>query len=55
MTTMRAWAVARPGPIANQPMHPIQREVPQPGPDEVLVSVRACGRAAPTGTWPRAT
>jgi propanol-preferring alcohol dehydrogenase len=40
--TMRAWAVSgRPGTPAR--VLPVEREVPRPGPDEVLVRVSACG------------
>lgn len=41
--TMRAWAVDRPGPVATGPLHLVERTVPRPGPDEVLVQVEACG------------
>lgn len=40
---MRAWSVTAPGPIATRPMRPVEREVPDPGPGELLVRVRACG------------
>jgi propanol-preferring alcohol dehydrogenase len=39
---MLAWAVRAPGPIASQPLRAMRREVPDPGPDEILVRVRAC-------------
>lgn len=42
-TTMRAWAVERPGPVAGGPMELSERPVPSPGADEVLVQVEACG------------
>ena len=35
--------MARPGPIATGPIEPVTREIPEPGPGEVLVRVRACG------------
>jgi alcohol dehydrogenase, propanol-preferring len=38
-----AWEVHRPGPIGTRPLEAVAREVPRPGPDEVLVRVRACG------------
>ncbi|MFG1702095.1 zinc-dependent alcohol dehydrogenase family protein [Nonomuraea sp. M3C6] len=40
---MRAWVVDRPGPMASRPLVQVEREVPQPGPGEVLVRVEACG------------
>lgn len=40
---MRAWVVERPGPMASRPLALIEREVPEPGPGEVLVRVEACG------------
>lgn len=41
--TMRRWQVRAPGPIAQQPLELVHAEVPQPGPGEVLIAVRACG------------
>jgi propanol-preferring alcohol dehydrogenase len=41
MSTMRAWAVA--GPDSDSRLLEVEREVPEPGPDEVLVRVLACG------------
>jgi propanol-preferring alcohol dehydrogenase len=41
--SMRAWSVAEPGPIADHPLVLQDRPVPEPGADEVLVRVRACG------------
>ena len=40
---MRAWLVDRPGPMASGPLTPVERDVPEPGPGEVLVKVEACG------------
>jgi propanol-preferring alcohol dehydrogenase len=40
---MHAWEVARPGPIGGDPLRFVEKPVPTPGPDELLVHVRACG------------
>jgi propanol-preferring alcohol dehydrogenase len=40
---MRAWWVEEPGPIGSGPLRLGERPDPSPGPDEVLLSVRACG------------
>ena len=41
---MRAWRVRRPGPVGTGPMEFDDRApVPEPGPGELLVAVRACG------------
>ncbi|QFY08573.1 zinc-binding alcohol dehydrogenase family protein [Nonomuraea phyllanthi] len=40
---MRAWVVAEPGPMASGPLELVERDVPVPGPGEVLVRVEACG------------
>jgi propanol-preferring alcohol dehydrogenase len=40
---MRAWVVAKPGPIESGPLRLVERDVPVPGPGELLVRVRACG------------
>lgn len=40
---MRAWVVDRPGPVEREPLRFVERPVPVPGPDELLVHVRACG------------
>ncbi|WP_329243517.1 zinc-dependent alcohol dehydrogenase family protein [Actinoallomurus sp. NBC_01490] len=40
---MLAWEVTRPGPIETGPIEAVTREIPEPGPEEVLVRVRACG------------
>jgi propanol-preferring alcohol dehydrogenase len=39
---MRAWVVGTPGPMATRPLVALRRPVPDPGPDELLVRVRAC-------------
>lgn len=41
--TMRAWSVVRPGPVEGDPLRLVERVVPLPGVDELLVRVRACG------------
>jgi alcohol dehydrogenase, propanol-preferring len=38
-----AWEVHRPGPIDSGPLEAVARDIPEPGPGEVLVRVRACG------------
>ena len=43
MRPMQAWVVQRPGPIETGPLRAVEREVPEPGPAEVRVRVRACG------------
>ncbi|MEV6765170.1 zinc-binding alcohol dehydrogenase family protein [Streptomyces sp. NPDC051105] len=40
---MRAWSVARPGPVEENPLRLVERPVPVPAADELLVRVRACG------------
>jgi propanol-preferring alcohol dehydrogenase len=40
---MRAWRLARPGPIASGPLELVTEEPPVPGPKEVRVAVTACG------------
>jgi propanol-preferring alcohol dehydrogenase len=42
-TTMRAWAVTVPGPVEGDPLRLVEKPVPVPGGDELLVRVRACG------------
>lgn len=42
-TTMKAWAVSTPGPIDSGPLVPIEREIPEPGPGEIRLRVKACG------------
>ena len=41
--TMDAWAVHEPGAMASRPLRMVRREVPEPGPHELLVRVEACG------------
>src|ERR1051325_7063043 len=41
--TMRAWAVAQPGPIDSGPLVAVRRTVPEPGPGEIRIRVKACG------------
>ena len=43
MKPMQAWVVRHPGPIDSGPLRVVEREVPEPGPAEVRVRVRACG------------
>jgi alcohol dehydrogenase, propanol-preferring len=40
---VRAWVVQPPGPIETGPLRVVERNVPEPGPGEVRVQVRACG------------
>ncbi|MGV9711789.1 zinc-binding alcohol dehydrogenase family protein [Gordonia sp. NPDC003424] len=40
---MRAWAVSSPGPIEQRPLEFVDKPVPTPGPDELLIRVLACG------------
>ncbi|MEV0196539.1 zinc-binding alcohol dehydrogenase family protein [Nonomuraea sp. NPDC050691] len=40
--TMTAWVVARPGPMAGDPLERVRLPVPEPGPGEVLVKVEVC-------------
>lgn len=40
---MQAWAVDVPGPIDHAPLRRVDRDVPAPGPHEVLVRVSTCG------------
>lgn len=40
---MKTWVVTDPGPMASGPLALVEREVPEPGPGEVLVRVEACG------------
>ena len=43
MGTMQAWVVDEPGPLRRHPLVRAELPLPQPGPGEVLVRVRACG------------
>ncbi|MEU1710492.1 zinc-binding alcohol dehydrogenase family protein [Streptomyces sp. NPDC005706] len=40
---MGAWEVAEPGPVEAAPLRFVEKPVPAPGPDELLVHVRTCG------------
>ncbi|MFJ7071925.1 zinc-binding alcohol dehydrogenase family protein [Streptomyces sp. NPDC098781] len=40
---MRAWSVVEPGPVESGPLRLVEKPVPVPGDDELLVRVRACG------------
>lgn len=40
---MQAWVVQRPGPVDTRSLRAVEREVPDPGPGEVRVRMRACG------------
>lgn len=40
---MQAWVVRTPGPLAQHPIELVTRAIPEPGPGQVLVRVRACG------------
>ncbi|MFF4651659.1 zinc-dependent alcohol dehydrogenase family protein [Streptomyces sp. NPDC001380] len=42
-TTTTAWVVDRPGPAADGPLRRVERELPPPGPHQLLVEVSACG------------
>jgi alcohol dehydrogenase, propanol-preferring len=42
-TAMRAWQVRAPGPMDTGPLEEVSKQVPRPGPAELLVAVRACG------------
>jgi alcohol dehydrogenase, propanol-preferring len=41
--TMQAWVVDTPGPLDTRPLRLVERAVPTPAPDEVLLRVEACG------------
>jgi propanol-preferring alcohol dehydrogenase len=40
---MRAWVVHEPGPMRSGPLRMVERDVPEPGPGELLIRVLACG------------
>jgi alcohol dehydrogenase, propanol-preferring len=40
---MSAWRVRHPGPMNTRPLERTTVDVPQPGPGELLIAVRACG------------
>lgn len=40
---LSGWAVGDPGPMATRPLVPVRRQVPVPGPGELLVGVETCG------------
>jgi propanol-preferring alcohol dehydrogenase len=40
---MRAWEVIEPGPIESEPLRYVEKPIPVPAPDELLVHVRTCG------------
>jgi alcohol dehydrogenase, propanol-preferring len=40
---MRAWVVDHPAPAAEGPLRLVDRAVPEPGPGEVRIRIRACG------------
>jgi propanol-preferring alcohol dehydrogenase len=42
-STMTAWRVGRPGPIAAGPLDRVTTAIPRPGPADLLVAVHACG------------
>jgi alcohol dehydrogenase, propanol-preferring len=42
-STMTAWRVARPGPVAGMPLDRVTTQIPRPGPADLLVAVHACG------------
>ncbi len=43
MPTMRAWSLTAPAPAETRPLRLVEKPVPRPGPDELLVHVRTCG------------
>ena len=42
-SSMPAWVVHQPGPVADEPLRLVERPVPEPGPGEVRVAVSTCG------------
>ena len=41
--TVDAWVVGTPGPLESRPLRAARREIADPGPDELLIRVSACG------------
>lgn len=40
---LKAWQVGTPGPVDGGPLELVERAVPEPGPNEILVKVSTCG------------
>jgi propanol-preferring alcohol dehydrogenase len=40
---MKAWAIDQPGPVDGGPLVQVDKAVPEPGPQQVLLRVRVCG------------
>jgi alcohol dehydrogenase, propanol-preferring len=40
---MQAWVIAKPAPIDDGPLRRIEREMPEPGPGRIRVSITCCG------------
>jgi alcohol dehydrogenase, propanol-preferring len=40
---MRAWMVDKPGPIDSGPLSRVERDLPEPGPNQVRVRISCCG------------
>jgi propanol-preferring alcohol dehydrogenase len=40
---VKAWVVAEPGPVDTHPLRLVERDVPEPGPGQILVRVSVCG------------
>ncbi|MFD5393920.1 zinc-dependent alcohol dehydrogenase family protein [Streptomyces sp. NPDC127097] len=41
--SVSGWAVRHPGPVASGPLTSVRRPAPEPGPDDLLLKVEACG------------
>ncbi|MGW3012350.1 zinc-dependent alcohol dehydrogenase family protein [Streptomyces sp. NPDC001219] len=41
--TLSGWAVRHPGPVASGPLAAVRRPAPEPGPDDLVLRVEACG------------
>ncbi|MFI5520939.1 zinc-dependent alcohol dehydrogenase family protein [Streptomyces platensis] len=41
--TLSGWAVRHPGPVASGPLVAVRRPTPEPGPDDLVLRVEACG------------